>query len=95
MVIPLENPTFLFTSKQILEIVCCMCEGGGAVRKYWITGVLGKNAELWVSHSGKHSYLYTLIVQIKVNFFLHPPSLKTYQSSKGNDYLFLFFKGNP
>ena len=31
--------------------------GGGAVWKYWITGVLGKNAELWVSHSGKHSYL--------------------------------------
>ena len=58
--------------------------GGGAVWKYWITGVLGKNAELWVSHSGKHSYLYTLIVQIKVKFFCTPiPSLKTYQSSKG------------
>ena len=77
MVIPLENPPFLFISKQILEILCCKCEGGGggllAVMKYWIIGVLGKNAVLWVSHSGKHSYLYSLIVQIKVIFFFSPP----------------------
>ena len=61
LAIPLGNPPFLFVSKQILEIVCCVLGGEGdwlAVWKTWII-VLGKYAVLWASHSGNPPYLCT------------------------------------